>query len=263
MKIAFCSDLHLNFIPKNEIINFANKITDTGCDILLISGDIAESQSLDECLSLLANTFCKPIYYVLGNHCYYKSSIKDTINYCNKYLNTGYLNFMDNRIVKINNEITLIGQNIFYDLSVGNLTGDFDIADFDQIKDFKPLMYPKQRLDYFQNKAREDAINLHNLIEEAVNYSKKIIYLAHPPLDEDISFYGDRKSPSYSIGYFCNKIVGDKLKEMASKYLNIDFLALTGHSHYRASYEVDNLKMYVAAAKYYEPNIEKIFSFIK
>ncbi len=259
MRTAFCSDIHLNFIGKNEIIFFADKINKTNCDIVLISGDIAEANSLQPCLNLLSQSLNnKKIYYVCGNHDFYRSSIKETIDNCKSFSNDN-INFLDNSGVKLTADVALIGQNIFYDLSVGNPNGDFDIADFQYIKELKPLMYTRQRIAYFQERALKDAVELQILVDNAViDGCKKIIYMAHPPLDEDLSLYGERKSPSFSIGYFCNKIVGDKLKEIADQYPQIEFVALTGHSHYRASYDVDNLKMYVAGAQYYSPEIEMI-----
>jgi predicted phosphohydrolase len=42
---------------------------------VLISGDIAEAPTVSEILGEMAQHVAKPIYFVLGNHDYYKSSV--------------------------------------------------------------------------------------------------------------------------------------------------------------------------------------------
>ncbi len=43
----------------------------------MISGDIAEATSIELILKEMASTIQKPIYFVLGNHDYYRGSIND------------------------------------------------------------------------------------------------------------------------------------------------------------------------------------------
>ena len=44
-------------------------------DKILISGDIAEASSVSELLKEMAGTISKPIYFVLGNHDYYRGQV--------------------------------------------------------------------------------------------------------------------------------------------------------------------------------------------
>ena len=70
MKLAWLTDIHLNFLDANERKHFYQEIINTECDSVLISGDIAEAPSIKNILQELAIFIKKPIYYILGNHDY-------------------------------------------------------------------------------------------------------------------------------------------------------------------------------------------------
>lgn len=66
MKLAWLTDIHLNFISFIQRQQFYQEIIDSLCDGLLISGDIAEAPCVEELLQELALSLKKPIYFVLG-----------------------------------------------------------------------------------------------------------------------------------------------------------------------------------------------------
>jgi len=70
MNLAWLTDIHLNFLESNARKKFYEEIVNTHCDAVLISGDIAETPSLADLLSEMANQIKKSIYFVLGNHDY-------------------------------------------------------------------------------------------------------------------------------------------------------------------------------------------------
>src|SRR5258706_14509089 len=82
MQYAWLTDIHLNFLDDEARQKFYQEIVNTKCDGVLISGDIAEAPCLSDILNEMANCINKPIYFVLGNHDYYKGQInevRDTI----------------------------------------------------------------------------------------------------------------------------------------------------------------------------------------
>ena len=86
MKLAWLTDLHLNFINTKERISFYQTIVDAKIDAILLTGDPAEASSICDILWEMAQTIAKPIYFVLGNHDYYKGSVaqvrSDITNIC-------------------------------------------------------------------------------------------------------------------------------------------------------------------------------------
>lgn len=78
MKLAWLTDVHLNFLDADKHKKFYQEIINTGCDSVLLSGDIAEAPSIKHLLQELSDFIERPIYFVLGNHDYYRGQI-DTI----------------------------------------------------------------------------------------------------------------------------------------------------------------------------------------
>jgi predicted MPP superfamily phosphohydrolase len=80
MKLTWNTDVHLNFLEKDERIDFYHTLIVTDSNVVLISGDIAEATSIESILKEMASTTQKPIYFVLGNHDYYRGIINDLRN---------------------------------------------------------------------------------------------------------------------------------------------------------------------------------------
>ena len=68
MKLTWITDVHLNFLKKDERIDLYHTLIATDSNGVVISGDIAEAISIELILKEMASTIQKPIYFVLGNH---------------------------------------------------------------------------------------------------------------------------------------------------------------------------------------------------
>jgi len=77
MKLAWVTDIHLNFLTKEERGEFYQEIINTGSDAVFITGDIAEAPCVADLLVEMADQLEKPIYFVLGNHDYYRGQISE------------------------------------------------------------------------------------------------------------------------------------------------------------------------------------------
>ena len=76
MKIAWATDIHLNAAEPDVVDGFCDGVASSGADCLLLGGDIAEAMDVEEQLAMLATRLRMPIYFVLGNHDYYGSTIE-------------------------------------------------------------------------------------------------------------------------------------------------------------------------------------------
>ncbi len=70
MKLAWLTDIHINFLDDDERNVFYQKITNAQCDGILITGDIAEADCVVDLLAEMQNRINKPIYLGLGDHDY-------------------------------------------------------------------------------------------------------------------------------------------------------------------------------------------------
>ena len=55
-KIAWLTDIHLNFLPEGAVNEFLTRVLDDDPDMVLITGDIAEADCLPLYLRALAGT---------------------------------------------------------------------------------------------------------------------------------------------------------------------------------------------------------------
>lgn len=75
MRLAWLTDIHLNFISDEGVDALCAAVAESEPDAVLIGGDISEAEPLAEHLTAIAGRLTRPIYFVLGNHDYYRSSI--------------------------------------------------------------------------------------------------------------------------------------------------------------------------------------------
>src|SRR3954447_26963985 len=77
MKLAWITDVHLNFVKPDYRQLFYSTLKAAQPDGLLLGGDIAEAPTLLQFLHEMDSALNLPLYFVLGNHDFYHSSIED------------------------------------------------------------------------------------------------------------------------------------------------------------------------------------------
>ena len=73
MRATWLTDIHLNFLKPLALKRFYERVRAEQPGVLLVTGDIGEADSVVRFVTELAQI--APIYFVLGNHDYYRSSI--------------------------------------------------------------------------------------------------------------------------------------------------------------------------------------------
>ena len=75
MKLAWVTDIHLNFLDPSERTRFCDRIKETQPDGVLVGGDIAKATTFESELRRMERRIQKPIWFVLGNHDFYGGSV--------------------------------------------------------------------------------------------------------------------------------------------------------------------------------------------
>jgi len=75
VRAGWLTDVHLNFVSSSKRSRFYDLVREEKLDTLLLGGDIGEADSLIQFLAELDANLEIPIYFVLGNHDYYRGSI--------------------------------------------------------------------------------------------------------------------------------------------------------------------------------------------
>ena len=219
-KIAWLTDIHLNFLKNDARIKFYQSITKTDANAILITGDIAEANDVCEILSEFSAYTNMSIYFVLGNHDYYSGSINNVrekiITLCNKNTNLIWLGKPE--VIALNKHSVLVGHDGWADAEI---------------------------LDHTLNKA----INAKH---------KKVIIATHVPPFPACSWHKDKPSDKNWLPYFASKATGDVIAAIAQKHPGIEFLVLCGHTHTRKVAKIaSNLEVRAGAAEYYQPAIQE------
>src|SRR4051812_312264 len=75
MKLAWLTDVHLNFLDPADAEEFFRVVAEVPSDTILLSGDIGEAPDVCLLLNALDTAVRRPVYFVLGNHDFYRGSI--------------------------------------------------------------------------------------------------------------------------------------------------------------------------------------------
>jgi len=267
MKLAWLTDIHLNFIDDVARQKFYQEIINTGCDGVLISGDIAEAPCLVDILNEMAEYIEKPIYFVLGNHDYYRGQIQEVHDEMAELTKKNDKLFWlpASGMQKLDNNTFLIGQDGWADGRLGDyqnsrvvLNDSRMIADLFQEK----ILGKYQLLEKMQQLADADAVKLQNDLKQVVSQNpKKIIVLTHVPPFKEACLHEGTISGDDWLPYFSSKVIGDVLTTVAEQNPEIEFLVLCGHTHSTGNVCHGNLTVEVGKAEYCKPEIQKHIQF--
>lgn len=265
MRLAWLTDIHLNFIEVDARQKFYQEIINAQCDGVLISGDIAEAINIEAILVEMTEFIKKPIYFVLGNHDYYRGQINE-VRKAITVLTESYKNIFWLPAVglqKLDNDTFLIGQDGWADGRLGDYTNSRVVLnDSRMISDlFQAKIIGKyELLEKMRHLADEDSMRVQTDLEQAISHNpKKIIVLTHVPPFKEACMHQDKIINDDWLPYFSSKSMGDVLTKIAQDNPKINFLILCGHTHSEANYQWnDNLTVEVGKAEYYRPEIQKI-----
>ena len=132
MRLAWATDIHLNFLTSIDRRRFLESVKEQA-DALVVTGDIAESNSLGEVLRQMDAVLGKPVYFVLGNHDFYRGSVARTRAALAEMIGGSsslvYLSQAD--VVALTPNTALVGHDGWADARLGDFDGsDVILNDF-------------------------------------------------------------------------------------------------------------------------------------
>jgi predicted phosphohydrolase len=262
MKLLWLSDIHLNFLRKSEDReNFYLKVKNENADHIVITGDIAESHNVIQFVTEMEYVTGVPVHFVLGNHDFYGSSIKETrksvmhLNYLRR--NTG---------TPLSSTTILIGVDGWGDCRNGDYENSrLTMSDWLYIEELNKayLQGPVKLKRALQKIADTDAKLLAKRVIKAIGDGfSHIIIATHVPPFENACMNAGRKSTPGGLCFFSSKILGDMIKPIAEQNSEVDFLWLCGHTHSKVSLQVlNNLVVNVAHSEYYYPTVAGVIEY--
>ena len=263
-KYAWATDVHLDFLSNRpqDLITFAESLikhdNPTG---IFLTGDISTAKSVIYHLSAIEKVVQRPIYFVLGNHDYYGSSVELVRKAMRELTNVSpFLRYMPTMpYYALTPSTAVIGHDGWYDAHHGDWQNSaFQMNDWTAIRDFHDVHGNKASIVGVARKlAHEGVTHVHNAIKQAVRYHKNVIILTHVPPFRESHIYQGKVGDDFAQPWFTSKMMGDMLLDAAKSFPSHSFTVLAGHTHGKYSGKIrDNLMVNVGGAEYYTPALQ-------
>lgn len=266
MRLAWLTDIHLNCVDALTIQRFFESVAEKA-DAVAISGDIAESTAVYHYLRGIDQIVKKPVYFVLGNHDFYRGSISQVRRLVadvateSKYLK--YLTALG--VEEMTPRTAIIGHDGWPDGRLGDLdhsdvilTDDLIIAELAVCWNGWEL--DKQRLrPILMALADEAAQHFEGVLETATSQYPNVIAVTHVPPFREAAWYQGKPSNDDFLPHFASKVVGDAMLRVMKAHPRSNLLVLCGHTHGGGEIAVlDNLRVLTGEAEYGRLRINRV-----
>ncbi len=274
MRLAWLTDIHLNFLNQSEITAFLESLPDSRPDSLVLTGDIGEADTISVYLAAIASKLGCPVFFVLGNHDFYRGSVAQVRTEMTRleqqnqnlvYLTNGHIRQLAPNICLIGHDGWPDGRNGDYEHSSVLLNDFLLIRDFRRPDQSIPRLDPEVRrhwLEVMRRLADEATAQLEKTMRSALAEYSHILIATHVPPYRESSQYNGMLSRDDYQPFFSSRSMGEMLTRVAQENPSTGFTVLCGHSHWPATYSpAPNLVVHTGGAEYGQPAIQKIWTF--
>jgi predicted phosphohydrolase len=255
------TDIHLNFLAASANEAFCQALADQMADAVVVTGDIAEAPSLESLLVVLAAELKTPIYFVLGNHDYYRSSVRE-VRAAMKGISerSPWLTYLpDAGVVELSRDVALVGVDGWSDGRFGDYLGSpVMLNDYLLIGELAGLG-KAARLEKLKRLGDAEAEALRGPLHEALGRYRRVLVATHVPPFKEACWHEGRISNDDWLPHFSCRAVGEVLRAAAHAHPTKKIRVLCGHTHGAGSAEIlPNLKVMTGAAEYGEPRVQGV-----
>jgi predicted phosphohydrolase len=258
-RLAWATDVHLNFLSAAGMDAFCAALAGEEPDAILITGDIAEGPSIEALLSVAAAELKTPIYFVLGNHDYYRSSIPRVRAVVTELSRRSpFLSWLPAAgVVPLGPEVALVGVDGWADGRLGDyVRSPVQLNDYLLIAELAGLT-KAARLDKLNRLGDAEAEALEGLLAEALRKHRRVIVATHVPPFKEACWHEGRVSNDDWLPHFSCRAVGEVLRRAAVAHPDSKIRVLCGHTHSGGTAEIlPNLKVVTGGAEYGEPRVQ-------
>jgi predicted phosphohydrolase len=259
VRLVWTTDPHLNHVPVQAWERWTDAIASLGADGVVITGDISEGDDVVSQFHRIAETFAVPIYFVLGNHDFYRSSITATrqsvIAASRENPLLHYLT--DSSAIELAEHVFLVGEDGWGDAVEGDYEGSpIRLNDFHLIEDFRRTD-PDRWKQQLQELGAESAQRLKAKLEAIPEDAREVLVITHvPPFREACWYEGKTTDNNWAPFFVCGQ-VGRVLRKATESRRGCRFTVLCGHTHHEGIAAIaSNLIVHTGAADYGHPDIE-------
>jgi predicted phosphohydrolase len=260
---CWLTDLHLNLAPDDRRHIFLDSLRCGHADVILVTGDTADSNSLERHLQDLATAAPVPVYLVLGNHDFYHGSIQAVRNQVRAAIGRhGPLYYLpDLGLVELTPSTCLVGVDGWSDGRAGDYWGSQVVLnDYLLIRDFAGLDR-QERLSQLYRLGEEAAEQLWAVLPNAVSRFERVVVLIHPPPFVEACWHDGRPSDRALLPHFVCHAAGEALWQISQQTpTGHEIVVLCGHTHSDCEVQIaPNLVVHTGKASYGHPQAHSTF----
>jgi 3',5'-cyclic AMP phosphodiesterase CpdA len=278
-RAAWLTDIHLNFVAKERVADLADGVRRLGIDSVLVGGDIGESPNFAPYLDELAGRIARPVYFVLGNHDFYRGSIPAVRDEARRLSRArrGITWLPDAEFVELTADTVLIGHDAWGDGRAADfLKSDVMLNDYWLIEELAPgrgdgrgpaesIAFDdaasRQRLLLKLNELGDEAAeHFTRVLPKAADRCRHIIVLTHIPPFREACWYEGRPTDDNWAPHLACVAVGSVLRDFMRQRPDRKMTVLCGHTHGGGGAQIlDNLVVLTGTATYGEPAVQRVF----
>jgi Icc protein len=261
MKLAWLTDIHLNFLEPHEVQAFLDQVRAAAADAILLTGDISHARDVAQRLEEMDSAIGRPIYFVLGNHDYYGGSIHDVReavrHVCSQRPNLHYLTGAEP--IELTPDVGLIGHDGWADARLGDYERSYVM-----MNDYKLItelagMTKIDRWPILKALGDQAEAELRPALLAAIARFRRVLVATHlPPLREACWHEGQISDDEWAPHFTC-KAIGDLLMEIAPEHPERPVAVYCGHTHSPGICRpLPNLTIHTGGSEYGRPAIQGI-----
>lgn len=259
--LLWATDIHLDHLAHPSAAReFGRALREENpeADALVLTGDNAEAPTFAKLLRELQSGFDAAVYFILGNHDYYRGSFQE-VDQAALALHSPRLHWLCVAPTWLTPEVALCGSEGWYDARYGDPNSDLRMTDFVQIGELFSAQDTSRAtlLSVLRARADEDAHKLSRTLSELeAKRPAQIVIATHVPPFRETAWHEGKPSDDRWAPFFTSKATGDVLLAHALEHPEISYLTLCGHTHGSGTYRpLPNLVVYTGRARYGAPDL--------
>ncbi|MHB1038575.1 MAG: metallophosphoesterase family protein [Pirellulales bacterium] len=261
-RVVWLTDIHLNFLHASQSRAFVGQVRESQPDVVLLGGDIAESQNVESYLRQIWATVQCPVYFVLGNHDYYYSSIgrvrEGVEELCRQTPGLTWLARAG--VVELAAGVGLVGHDGWGDARLGDFfASPVVLNDYVLIEDLAQIGKERRRVA-LESLGDEAAAHFRRVLPAALAEYPEVYLLTHVPPFREACWHEGAISNDQWLPHFTCKAVGDELAAIMTAHPDRQLTVLCGHTHSPGEARpLPNLRVLTGGAQYGRPVIQQVF----